>query len=346
MENKKINFFRRLKLAIFNLEKYQDLTLEGTKTAVKYLIKLMLIFTAIICIAMTYQYIIFAKIAVDTIKNEVPDFKFEKNILTAMSEEPTIIEKENNDLTYGIIIDTNVIEGSETYNEYTKRINLYNTGLIFLKDKLLISTSINRNIQSITYETIANQYNLQDMNKQNLVEKIDSIDLVSAVIALYLTLTICLFVSYLISTLIETLLLFVLGFLTTKIVGLNLKNGQIYSIAIYALTLPILLNLVYIPVNIMTGFEIKYFQMLYTAISYIYLITAILLIRSDIIKQQAEVGKIVEEQNKVRQEIEEKEEKKEENKEPEDNKNKKEEKNDKKEEKNIGIEGETPEGTV
>ena len=52
-------------------------------------------------------------------------------------------------------------------------------------------------------------------------------------------------------------------------------------------------------VNILTGYTVKYFNVLYMAIACIYVIAAILIIRSDIIKQQIELSKIMQEQENI-----------------------------------------------
>ena len=44
MEDKKISFFKRIKIAIFNVEKYQNLISEDVKVAVKYFVKLIFYF--------------------------------------------------------------------------------------------------------------------------------------------------------------------------------------------------------------------------------------------------------------------------------------------------------------
>ena len=333
MEDRKIPFYKRVKLAIFNIEKYQEFALEKTKVAIKYFLKLILFFTAIICVAFTYKYITIAKSAIEILRNDIPDFIFENNELTSNAEEPTILNAGDNDLNYLIIFDTNITEDSQEFDEYLMKAKLYNLGMIFLKDKVILSSNITNNLQRISYESIFNE---DKFDKQGLLDKINSIDMTSACFKLYLTLVICGFISYAISTLLETILLFILGYLTTKIARINLMNNQIYIIGIYSLTLSILLNAIYIPINILTGFEIEYFRMMYTAVSYIYLITAILMIRTDIIKQQDEIKKLEDVQEEIRQEIKLK---KEEEKESDDNKKKKEENKD------LGNDEEAPEGT-
>ena len=104
----------------------------------------------------------------------------------------------------------------------------------------------------------------------------------------------------------------------------------IYNMAIYSLTLPIILNVIYIITNYFIDFTITYFQVAYITIAYIYLAAAIFIIKDDFIKKQQEVEKIKEEQKKVRDEIERQEQKNPEDKEEKnkEDKKKKDEKND------------------
>lgn len=149
-----------------------------------------------------------------------------------------------------------------------------------------------------------------------------------------------LFIIYTLEILIDVLLLSVVGYLVTKIVNVKFKYRSIFNMSIYALTLSILLYLIYTIVNIFTMFTVKYFDISYNAIAYIYMITAILTIKSDLIKQQIELQMIQKEQKKVKEENREEKEKKEEkenSKKPEDKENKKEKK-----EKNNGEQA--PEG--
>lgn len=149
--------------------------------------------------------------------------------------------------------------------------------------------------------------------------------------------TFYLFMIYVINAVIDIALLSILGWFTTRMLKIVLKYKAIINICVYSLTLPILLNAIYIIVNIYTSFEIKYFQIMYNIISYIYVVTAILMIKSEIIKQEAEITKLKEEQDKTKEEIEEQEK---ENEEQEDDENGQEEK-DKENEKN----GEPQEGS-
>ena len=117
---------------------------------------------------------------------------------------------------------------------------------------------------------------------------------------------------------------------------------------VHALTLPIILNILYIILNAFTGYTIKYFQIMYTAISYIYMVAAILIIKSDYIKRQMELDKLKSEQEKVRAELD--RQKEEDRKEEEKRKEEKKEQKEKESGENAGKQndsdtGEKPEGS-
>lgn len=74
--------------------------------------------------------------------------------------------------------------------------------------------------------------------------------------------------------------------------------------SIHSLTLPIILNIIYVILNMVFNIEISYFRTMYTSIAYIYLIASILIMKSDMIKRHQVISKIIEVQNKVKEETE------------------------------------------
>ena len=340
MEKIKMGFFKKIKIAIFNLERYSQFALEKTSESLKYLIKLTLLFSLIISLAITYKTAEFINDSIQKIENELPDFNISNNTLTTESTEPKVLE--NIELIdYSIIIDSSEDITNEKKEEYKKKIELYNFGAIFLKNEIIIKNSMtmNNNLETYSYDNALKLLNDEDnsINKQDLLNKINTIEPFALYISLYLTFALYMFASYFIATLFETVLLFIMGFFTCKLVNLKLKNNQIYNIAIYSLTLSVLLNAIYIPIRMIANFNIEYFQIMYTTISVIYLVTSILMMRTEMIKQQSEVQKIEEVQKQVHEQINE------ETKENEEEKKK--ENKEKKENKKLGDKGESPEPT-
>ena len=126
------------------------------------------------------------------------------------------------------------------------------------------------------------------------------------------------------------------GLITTVIAKIQMRYRAVFNMSVYAITLSTILQLIYALVTLFTDFNIKYFDFMYSAISFVCLAAAIFMIKSDIIKQQIELMKVIEikkqeqqnEENEEKQEEEEEEsEKKNEvNKEKDNEENKKDEK--------------------
>ena len=104
-----------------------------------------------------------------------------------------------------------------------------------------------------------------------------------------------LFISLFISTLLDVFTLSIFGILTCFFTKIKMNYKALFNMSIYALTLSVMLRTVYFAITTLTSFKIKYFDIMYIAISYISLAAAIFIIKSNIIKQHLELMKIIEE---------------------------------------------------
>ena len=314
--NKKTNFFKDVLKSIKDLDKYEDYALELPKNAFKYLFKLVLLFSAIICVCYTYQIVQNLNNMYESFKNTLPNFSYTQGILNIDSEEPIVIE-DYKEVLGKVIIDTN-----GTVEEYDKD---KEAGILLLKDKCVVLA--NNGIGQVTYnyEELAKGYEVTEFTKQDIVNSIESMNIVSLYGSIYFVMFVYFFIIYFITIFMDVLLLSVLSYLVSRISRIRLKLAPSFTIAVHAITLPVILNLIYIIINLFTGFEIKYFQLMYSTISYIYVIVAILMIKTDFIQRQMELIKLAQEQEKIREEMKQKEEaekekQKEENKKPEEDK--------------------------
>lgn len=176
---------------------------------------------------------------------------------------------------------------------------------------ILQSNLLNRE-ETIYYSNI---FSFDISGKTNFLNMISGRNLLYTNIAFFVTLLIYLFVVYLSSNLVDCVVLGAIGYLFARIMKLRLRYRATFNIGVHALTLPLILNLIYIIVNLFTGFEIRYFQWMYSTISYIYVVVAILMIKTEIINQRIQLIKLREIQAKEAKDAEEipKEEQKEEN---------------------------------
>lgn len=316
---KKLGFFKKLYYSITKFEKYPEMAAEGTASAFKYLVQLMILFSIIVSIGLVIELHETIKKGTDYIQNQLPDFYFNNGILNMDSNEVIRIDSEIPTIDQ-IIIDTNT-DSEDQIEEYLNSIPSDNTGVVLLKDKAIIKAIETNQKVEYSFSEILNNMNFNNdtISKQDIVEYLTEKGVLSIYLMFFVLVIVYVFIIYSISVLVDTLLIAVLGNITVLFTKLKLKFSAVYNMAVYALTLSIILNAIYIAVNSITGFKMSYFQIMYTSIAYVYLVAAIFLIRLDFEKKQTELMEIMKEQEKIRQEMKEEkqDEEKNENKNPE-----------------------------
>lgn len=342
-ENKNMNFFDRIITSIKDFEKYAVFAVEKTRIAIAYLALLILIFSIVIAGAFTYKFSVSINKGIDYFKNNISEVAYKDNSLSINSgEEAKFLTPE--EILPIIIINTNA--SLEQEEEYKTEIGRYENGVLLLKDRVIYKNEMLSQTLEYSYKDIASVYEISEFDKEDVLTFIANVNNMNLYASFFMVVVIYMFIIYFASTLVDVIMVGVLGFIFSRIVGIKLRFKATFNMGVYALTLPILLNMIYIVVNAVTGLEIKYFGWMYTTISYIYMIVAILMIKTDFLNKQAELMRIIEEQEKVKREIEENERRKEEEKkkEPKDERGKEEEKEkeqqkkkEKKEEKNTGV---------
>ena len=332
-QEKKISFFRKVYYSITKFEKYPEMAAEGLSSALKYLALIMISFSVIVSIGLVLELQKTISGGAYYIENELPDLEYSDGNLKVSSNEVIKIDSQISAIDQ-IIIDTNT-DSEEQINEYVESIPTDNTGIVILKDKVIIKAIETNQKIEYSYKDILSNLNINQerLNKQDILNYLTGSGVISIYVMFFVLMIIYVFVIYLISVIVDTLLIAVLGNITVLFTKLKLKFSAVYNMSVYALTLSILLNAIYIFINSLTGFEMSYFQIMYTSIAYVYLVAAIFMIRLDFEKKQAELMKIMEEQEKVKQEIKEQkqEEEKEQNKKPEEKDNDSEKEKQKKE---------------
>ena len=339
-KTKKQGFFMSIKNSIFNFDSYQDFALENMKRGILYFLKLTVLFSVIIAIVFSIlQVVITIPNVKNFIANDIPDFSYADGILDVKSDDTVTIDNIADQVL--IIADTKDLEETKI-NEYKDKINLYDIGVLILKDKVYLKNSYTgTGLQEIPMSDIGSIYGKSEFTKQDIVNDINSINMISLCISLSFTVFLGFFITYLIMSILDIIILALLSNIVAMLLRVRMKVSALVNISVHAMTLPIILLLIYAIVLMTTGFEIKYFNIMYRGIAYIYVITAVFLIRQNLIKQQMELTTIVQKQKELKQQLEEKEKEQQEPKEKDEQKDKKEdESNDKKEEKdnNVGKE--------
>lgn len=329
--SKKINFFGRLKIAIVKLEEYGRFLEEKTFIAIKYFLLLAFIFATSLAGIQTYLFSQAANRGYSYIKNELPEFSYENKKLNFENTINAYDEK----LDFYLIADTTENLEKEKIEEYKK--NVKSSGIIFLNDKMIYDAYGEE--MEIAYEEIEQKYDISYLNKDGLVEKIDSIGLGSIAITMFVAMLVTGFVVAIISLFMDWLIITIFAYFVSKICRVNIKFKQAFNISIYALTLSIILSVLYNIAYYLFDFYIEYFRIIYLLISYVYIVAAILIIKSDLIKQNMEVAKIEKVQKEIKEEMQKEEENNEDGKKEDDNRESKDELNnsDSDTDKNIDV---------
>ena len=345
-ELKGMGFFKKVKYSIFNIEKYPELATEGVGKAISYIAKLVVILAIVLSVWTLYQTYQMINEGINYIENEFPDFSYSDGMLTVDSEEAIVIENEQ----FGkIIVDTNT-DSEETINQYLNQINEYGAGAIVLKNRVVLKNITMIGEVSYNYKESLDSMNLTEFSKQDVINYVQNGQINTLYFSLFISLFIYSFAMYFINTLWYAIIIGLVGYFTMWILKMKMRYVAVFNMSIYALTLSTILNILYLIVNMLFNFTIEYFSIMYVTVATIYLLAAIFILKTDLMKKQAEVMKIVEAQQIVKKELEEQEKDKKEQKEKEETqkKDKKEDSKDKKEEKkeNEGnVKHDEPEGS-
>lgn len=301
--NKNNSFFKELFVSIKDFDKYQDFAVHKVSKEIIYILKLIAIFTLIISLAFTFKMNIEKNKLVKYINENISDVKFENEKLSVNNNEKVILE--NVDLVdMAIFIETGQLN-EEEIKIYEQKINEYSNGILLLNDKMIVKTEINNGYTEFLYSDIVKQYEIESFNKQDLLNVLNGKEVIVFYILFFGIFCFYMFIIYFITIIIYAIMLALLGRITSMLLRIPMQYKATFNMAIHALTLPIILNIIYIIVNLFTGFNIKYFQVMYSTISYIYIVAAILIMKADFIKRGQELSKIIEEQQKIRQEYKE-----------------------------------------
>ena len=345
-EVKGIGFFKKIKYSIFNIEKYPEMATEGIGNTLSYIAKLVMILAVVLSLWILYQTYQMINDGTSYLENEFPDFSYSDGMLTVDSEEAIVIENEQ----FGkIIVDTNT-DSEETINQYLNQINEYGAGAIVLKNRVVLKNITMIGEVSYNYKESLDTMNLTEFSKQDVINYVQNGQINTLYFSLFISLFIYSFAMYFINTLWYAIIIGLVGYFTMWILKMKMRYVAVFNMSIYALTLSTILNILYLIVNMLFNFTIEYFSIMYVTVATIYLLAAIFILKTDLMKKQAEVMKIVEAQQIVKKELEEQEKDKKEQKEKEETqkKDKKEDSKDKKEEKkeNEGnVKHDEPEGS-
>lgn len=257
-KTKKQGFFKNVKNSIFNFDSYQEFAMQDMKKGIFYFLKLSILFSVVISIVFAALQV---TVTVPTVKKfiegDIPNFSYSNGTLDLQSEEPVTIDKIADDVL--IIADTKELDDAKI-NEYKDKINLYEIGVLILKDKIYLKNAYTLSgIQEMKLSDIESVYGKSEFTKQDILNDMNSINMISLCISLAFTVFLGFFLIFVFMSILDIIILALLSNIIAMLSRVKMKASALVNISIHAMTLPIVLLLAYAVVLLTTGFEIKYF---------------------------------------------------------------------------------------
>lgn len=312
----KIKFLKKIWYSITQFEKYPVMATEGLGRAIKYLIMLTAIVSIFIMIGSLLQMKNLVGELAKYVDESIPEFSYVDGNLSMEIEDTIFIEDVQYDAIDKIVINTLIETDEEKEQIENDNLDIGNT-VFFFKDQIVLTVKMENAEtvrQAFTYNDFVASYTgeyIEKFDKADFVQYLKSNKMLNFYASYGITVFIALLILNVMVALLDSLEIAILGWITTTIARIRMKFVAIYNMAVYSLTLPMILNILYIVINYFTDFTITYFQVAYITIAYIYLAAVIFILKDDFIKKMQEVEKIKQEQLKVREEIKEEQEKKE-----------------------------------
>ena len=170
-ETLKKGFFRKLWNSIVKIEQYPDMAAEGLGRAFSYMCKIVAILAIVICLGTMYQTYQIIQEGTNYLENQFPEFSYKDGTLDVKTDEKWVIS-EDDSYVGRTIIDTKT-DQEQTINQYISEIEQAGSGMVILKDKVILKNgAISGNI-SYNYKEILEQ--MQYQNVYNLQGGLNSI---------------------------------------------------------------------------------------------------------------------------------------------------------------------------
>lgn len=219
--NSKTNVFVKLIKSTYNLKDFPKYMKEGTGRAIFYILILSLVLGGAQGIADVFSINLSANETVEKLQDDEFQFKIKDGIMD-IATSPVKIEN-NNTLVY---VDKNTtLEKSNTLKSITVNADVY---ILVLKDGIVSST--NGTAAKNTYKELGVQ---QEINNKLVIDIITNFKFLVLFIVMVVVI-IKTFISYLVTT------LFISAFsvISSKLLNLNLRFGELFSLVAYVGTLP------------------------------------------------------------------------------------------------------------
>ena len=176
-----MGFFKRVKTAIVNFEKYKVFADENVSKAMGYFFKIVIMFVIFATLAVSYPISSTVINSVEYLRSDVPDFSIAEGKLTVDSDEPVIIT--NDEMSLMLALDASI--NSENVNSFFEENKKYENVLLFIEDKLYLKLSNTSGIMVYDYNTLTQTLSTDNISRQQILEYFDNTGYAQLFIRIY-----------------------------------------------------------------------------------------------------------------------------------------------------------------
>ena len=332
--------YRKFWYSITKFERYPEMATEGVGRAFGYLAWLIFMFSVILAIAIIIKFTGLAKKGINFLDKNFNELSYSEGVLTIDTVNKSATTDWGN-----VIVNTEELP-QEKLQEYENKKSYTDVEIVWLKEYVILK--YDKENLKVHYKDILENLGIEKFDKQTILNYLqEQLNSPRTYIVYFVAISIYLFIAYFIAVLLDVIILSLFGLITTAFARIQIRYRALFNMAAYSITISTVLQLIYVIVKTFTGFNVKYFDLMHTAISFICLTASIFMIKSDVIKQQMELMRVIEikkqeqEQEKEENKEEKKEDKNKEEEKKEDKNSEENKKSEKKEENPPTVEGET-----
>ena len=302
--------YKKFWYSITKFERYPEMATEGVGRAFGYLAWLIFIFSVILSIAFVIKFTGLARKGINFLDKNFNELTYSEGVLTIDTVNKSATTDWGN-----VIVNTEELS-QEKLQEYENKKSYTDVEIVWLKEYVILK--YDKESIKVQYKDILENLGIEKFDKQTILKHLnEQLNSPKTYIMYFIAISIYLFVAYFIAVLLDVIILSLFGLITTAFAGIRIRYRALFNMAVYSITISTVLQLIYIIVKTFTGFNVKYFDLMHTAISFICLTASIFMIKSDVIKQQMELMRVIEIKKKEQEQEKEEEKKEEERKEKE-----------------------------
>lgn len=254
---KKNLFITQVINSIKNFDWYKEVSKHKISNSFIYFFILILIYAVVVTIGVTYSTKKYITEAQNFVINDIKSLNYLDGTLS--------INDDVYSSYYGnyIIVDTSGEADLDSYN----------ANIVIGKKEVCI------NMDNFSSKLPYEKFFSENFDKNMLVETLRA-DKYTAFIIVFSFFGAIIVLS--ISTLLDILVIAIIGFIISNIIGNNkIEFKNVFNMAVHAITLSVVLSMIYCLVNTYTGFYVKYFSTMYTLLASIYMATAVILVNAE-----------------------------------------------------------------